>query len=281
MTLTDDQRRRYDRHLVIPDLGEAGQAKLAAARVLVVGAGGLGSPALYYLAAAGVGTLGVLDGDVVELSNLQRQILHTTDDIGRPKVASAAEKLRALNPDVDVVEHHLHLDTGTVGAVLAGYDVVVNAVDNFAARYLLNDACVLLEKTLVEGAILRYGGLAMTIGGGQTACYRCVFPEVPHDEGVASPAQAGVFGPVPGVIGSLQAGEVIKVVTGVGVPLYDRLLEYDAHEQRFHEVRVMREPACPVCGTAPTITSLAEAGSFDAGRGEAAATPASAAPEGS
>jgi len=255
MTLRDDQRRRYARHLVIPELGERGQEKLAAAGVLVVGAGGLGSPALYYLAAAGVGRLGVVDGDVVELSNLQRQILHTTADIGRPKVASAAEKLRALNPDVTVVEHHVRVSADSVLDLLAGHDVIVGAVDNFATRYLINDACVLAGATLVEGAILRFTGLAMTIAGGRTACYRCVFPAVPDDGALPSPAEAGVFGPVPGVIGAVQAAEVVKLVTGFGEPLFDRLLEFDAAAATFHEVKVAREPACPVCGERPTIRS--------------------------
>lgn len=269
MTLRDDQRQRYQRHLIIPDLGEAGQERLAQASVLVVGAGGLGSPALYYLAAAGVGRLGVVDGDKVELSNLQRQTLHTTADLGRPKVVSAAEKLRALNPDVEVVEYPLRLTADNAEDLLKGYDVIVDAVDNHSGRYLLNDASVLLGKTLVEGAILRYSGLAMTIAGGETACYRCVFPEMPDDGAVPGTAEAGVFGPVPGVIGAIQAAEAIKVITVSGVPLYDRLLEYDAHEQRFHEVTVARESACPVCGTDPQITAIGMRPPGEAGRGEA------------
>jgi adenylyltransferase/sulfurtransferase len=251
-------RVRYLRHLVIPELGEGGQEKLRAARVLVVGAGGLGSPCLLYLAAAGVGRLGVVDFDVVELSNLQRQIIHTTDDIGRDKTLSAAEKVTALNPEVEVVRHQMHLDAGTVEALVQPYDVVVTAVDNLPARFLLNDACVLARKTLVEGAILRFVGLAMTIKGGESACYRCLFPEPPAPGATQSVAEAGVFGPVPGVIGAIQATEVIKIVTGIGRPLTGRLLQYDALEMSFDEVEVSRDPACPVCGEHPVITAVGQ-----------------------
>lgn len=258
MTLSAEDRQRYARHLVIPELGEAGQEKLAAASVVVVGVGGLGSPAAYYLAAAGVGRLGLVDADAVELSNLQRQVLHTTNDLGRRKVESAAEKLHALNPRVRVETHDVRFSAATAEAVLRDYDVVVTGVDNFPARFLLNDACVLLRKTLVEGAILQFVGLAMTIRGGETACYRCVFPEMPPPGSSPSPAEAGVFGPVPGTIGSIQACEAIKVITGVGEPLYDRLLQYDAAALSFQEVAVAREPTCPVCGLTPSITSLVD-----------------------
>jgi adenylyltransferase/sulfurtransferase len=260
VSLSDEDRTRYARHLAIPEFGEQGQQKLAASSVLVVGTGGLGSPVLLYLAAAGVGRLGIVDDDVVELSNLQRQVLHATSDIGRRKVESAAEKLHALNPGVDLVGHDMRLSPETAEELLSGYDVIVTAVDNFPSRFLLNDACVLLRKTLVEGAILRFTGLAMTIKGGETACYRCVFPQMPAADSVPSPAEAGVFGPVAGTIGCLQACEVVKVLTGIGEPLYDRLLQFDAAEMSFQEVMLGREPACPVCGAAPTITSIADAG---------------------
>lgn len=260
MSLSDEDRARYARHLVIPEFGEEGQEKLASSSVLVVGTGGLGSPVLLYLAAAGVGRLGIVDDDVVELSNLQRQVLHATPDVGRRKVDSAADKLRALNPGVDLVRHDVRFSPETAEELLSGYDVVVTAVDNFPSRFLLNDACVLLRKTLVEGAILRFTGLAMTIKGGETACYRCVFPEMPAADSVPSPGEAGVFGPVAGTIGCLQACEVVKVLTGIGEPLYDRLLQFDAAEMSFQEVMLSREPACPVCGAAPTITALADAG---------------------
>ena len=251
-------RVRYLRHLVIPELGEEGQEKLRAAGVLVVGAGGLGSPCLLYLAAAGVGRLGIVDFDVVELSNLQRQIIHNTDDIGRDKTVSAAEKVAALNPEVEVVCHQTRLDAGTVERLIAPYDVIVTAVDNLPARFLLNDACVLARKTLVEGAILRFVGLAMTIRGGESACYRCLFPKLPSPGAAASPAEAGVFGPVPGVIGAIQATEVIKVLTGIGRPLAGRLLQFDALEMTFEEVAVSRDPACPVCGEHPLITKITQ-----------------------
>jgi len=256
MSLDEEQRRRYARHLVIPELGAAGQQKLAGAAVLVVGAGGLGSPALFYLAAAGVGRLGVIDDDVVELSNLQRQIVHTTADIGRPKAVSAAEKLRALNPEVVVDVHEERFAAGNALDLLAGYDVIVDAVDNFSSRFLVNDACVLAGTPLVEGAILRFTGLALTVRPRETACYRCVFPELPDDGSLPAPSQAGVFGPVPGVIGAVQAAETIKLITGCGRPLFDRLLEFDALDLTFDEVRVTREPGCPVCGERPSITAL-------------------------
>ncbi len=246
--LTEAQRLRYSRHLAIPELGEEGQAKLAAASVLVVGLGGLGSPAALYLAAAGIGRLGLLDADVVEPSNLQRQVLHFTGDVGRPKTESAAEKLAALNPEVELVPHRLRFGAETAAEVVRGYDVVVTAVDNFAARLVLNEVCVRGRRTLVEAAILRFTGLAMTISGGETACYRCVFPEMPSDDAGPSPAQAGVFGPRAGLMGCVQACEAVKVVTGVGRPLYGRLLQVDAADLTFHEVAVERDPQCPVCG---------------------------------
>ncbi|MBM3147724.1 MAG: HesA/MoeB/ThiF family protein [Actinobacteria bacterium] len=255
-TAGDDQAR-YRRHLVIPEIGLEGQRALGRASVLVVGAGGLGSPCLFYLAAAGVGRLGVLDHDVVEVSNLQRQIIHSTADIGRSKTVSAAAKLRALNPGVEVVEHRLRFGPETAADLMAGYDVVVTAVDNLPTRFFLNDACVLCGATLVEAAILRFVGLATTIRGGETACYRCLFPELPAEGSVPSPAEAGVFGPVAGVMGCIQATEAIKVIVGAGRPLYDRLLQFDALEMTFEEVAVQRDPACPVCGEAPRITDLA------------------------
>lgn len=256
MALSAEERARYARHLPLAGLDEDAYGKLKAASVLVIGAGGLGSPALYYLAAAGIGRLGVVDSDVVELSNLQRQILHTTDDLGRPKTASAAEKLRALNPHVEVVEHQERFTAATAFALLDGYDLIVNAVDNFPSRFLVNDACVLRGKTFCEGGILGYVGVAMTIAGGRTACYRCLFPETIKPEDAPTPVQEGVFGPVPGVIGAIQAAEAIKVIARIGRPLYDRLLQYDALTMTFDEVPVQRDPACPVCGAHPTIIEL-------------------------
>jgi len=250
-----DERRRYDCQLVLEELGERGQNALRSGSALVVGAGGLGAPILYYLAAAGVGRIGVVDDDVVELSNLQRQILFTTADLGRRKAEVAAERLSALNPEVEVEASIDRLVAANAAALLRRYDVIVTAVDNFPTRYLLNDTCVLLGKTLVDGAVLRLSGLAMTIKGGETACYRCLFPEPPPPAGVIGCAEAGILGPIPGVIGSVQALEVIKVLTGAGEPLYDRLLQFDGGALTFTEVEVARVPACPVCGEQATITA--------------------------
>ncbi|MGO8685529.1 MAG: HesA/MoeB/ThiF family protein [Thermoleophilia bacterium] len=254
--MRDEQALRYIRHLRLPEMDEAAHERLQASRVLVVGVGGLGSPALYYLAAAGVGHLGIVDADVVELSNLQRQILHSTADLGRPKTISAAEKLRALNPDVDVVGYQERFTEHNAVALLAGYDVIVDGVDNFASRYLLNDACVLQGKTLIEGAVLRYTGMVTTIKGGETACYRCLFPAAPADGQVPSAAEAGVFGPVAGMIGVLQAAEALKVLAGFGQPLINRALYVDLLTMAFDVIEVAREPDCPVCGQHPTITTL-------------------------
>jgi len=252
------ERGRYDCERVLTEGGERGQDALRRGSALVVGAGGLGAPVLYYLAAAGVGRIGIVDDDVVELSNLQRQILFTTADIGRPKAEVAAERLAALNPEVALEVHASRLIAATAFATIDGYDVVVTAVDNFPTRYLLNDACVLRRKTLVDGAVLRMTGLAMTIKGGESACYRCLFPEPPPPAGVISCSEAGVLGPIPGLIGSIQALEVLKVITGAGRPLHDRLLQYDGGAMTFTEVEVSRVPSCPVCGEQPTITELVD-----------------------
>jgi len=256
MRISGRERGRYDCQLVLPELGERGQAALRAGRVLVVGAGGLGAPVLLYLVAAGVGHVTVVDNDVVELSNLQRQVLYTTDDLGQPKAERAAARLRAMNPEVTVTAVTERFRAATAAALVAAHDVVVTAVDNFPTRYLLNDACVLARRTLVDGAVLRTSGLAMTVKGGETACYRCLFPEPPPPAGVVSCAEAGILGPVPGVIGAVQALEAIKVLAGVGQPLYGRLLQFDGAAMTFTEVAVARDPGCPVCGRRPTITAL-------------------------
>ena len=258
MRISGHERQRYDCQLVLKEVGERGQDALRAGSVLVVGAGGLGAPVLFYLVAAGVGRVGIVDDDVVELSNLQRQILFTTDDIGRPKAEVAAARLGALNPEVTLEPHTSRLHAGHRVSVIDDYDVVVTAVDNFPTRYLLNDACVLRGKTLVDGAVLRMMGLAMTVKGGETACYRCLFPEPPPPAGVVSCSEAGVLGPIPGLIGAIQALEVIKVLTGAGQPLYDRLLQFDGAAMTFNEVEVARVPTCPVCGDRPTITELVD-----------------------
>ena len=256
--LSGDDILRYSRHLLLPGFGAATQQRLRDGRVLVVGAGGLGSPVIIYLAAAGVGTLGIIDNDVVDLTNLQRQIVHGVSDIGRSKVTSATEAVAALNPGVRVVEHDTRLGADNVMQLIAEYDVIVDGVDNFAARFLLNDACVLAGKTLVEAGILRFGGLVMTIRGGESACYRCVFNEPPPPGAVPSCSEAGVLGSVAGVVGALQANEVIKVLTGIGEPLLGRLLQFDALRTEFYEVAVGRAAGCAVCGDAPTITAPIE-----------------------
>jgi molybdopterin/thiamine biosynthesis adenylyltransferase/rhodanese-related sulfurtransferase len=256
-TLTPDQRRRYSRHLLIPEVGEAGQQKLLDARVLLVGAGGLGSPAALYLAAAGVGTLGVVDADTVDDSNLQRQVIHTTDRVGMPKVESARLTIEALNPDVTVVKHETLLTKENVLDLIGQYDVVLDGTDNFSARYLINDACVLLGKPNVHGSIFRFEGQATTFVAGAGPCYRCLFPTPPPPELAPSCAEAGVLGLLPGTIGLLQATEVVKLILGVGEPLIGRLLTYDALETQFRTLRLSRDPECPMCGPdAPT--SLAD-----------------------
>ena len=253
MTLSASERERYQRHLTLVEIGAAGQDKLKAARVLVVGAGGLGSPAALYLAAAGCGTLGLLDCDRVELSNLQRQVLFDSSAIARSKAEAGRERLASLNPEIRVVAHALELKAANVRAVFKDYDLVLDGTDRLATRYLVNDACVILGLPLVSAAIHRFEGQVMTYVPGQGPCYRCVFPQAPEG-GVANCAQAGVLGVLPGVLGTLQATEAIKLITGVGDPLTGRLLTYDALEMRFHEFRVARRPDCAVCGTAPTIT---------------------------
>jgi molybdopterin/thiamine biosynthesis adenylyltransferase len=258
MLISGGERQRYDCQLVLKEVGERGQDKLRRASVLVVGAGGLGSPALYYLAAAGVGHIGVADDDIVELSNLQRQVLYTTGDIGKSKAACAAARLRALNPEARIDTYERRLTAANAREVIEDYEIVVTAVDNFPTRYLLNDACVLLRKTLVDGAVLRLTGLAMTVRGGETTCYRCLFPEPPPPAGVISCSEAGVLGPIPGTIGAIQALEAIKVITGAGRPLYDRLLQFDGGAMTFQEVELSRSPDCPVCGDHPTVTALVD-----------------------
>jgi molybdopterin/thiamine biosynthesis adenylyltransferase/rhodanese-related sulfurtransferase len=254
--LTAEQRDRYSRHLKVPEIGESGQARLLESKVLLVGAGGLGSPAGLYLAAAGVGTLGLVDFDVVDRSNLQRQVLHTDASVGRPKTESAETTLRALNPEVRVVRHDLRLEASNVEAVLAPYDVVLDGCDNFSTKYLVNDAAVLLGKTNVYGSIFRFEGQASTFVPRSGPCYRCLYPEPTPAELAPSCDEAGVLGVLPGVVGLIQATEVIKVLLGKGQPLVGRLLAYDALDMTFREYRVRRDPGCAVCGDAPTIREV-------------------------
>jgi len=254
--LTVEEVKRYSRHLIIPDVGKTGQRRLKNARVLVVGAGGLGSPALLYLAAAGVGTLGVIDFDVVDESNLQRQIIHGQSDIGRPKAVSAMESIREVNPLVNVVLHEERLDSDNAMQIFEPYDLIVDGTDNFATRYLVNDACVLLGKPYVWGSIYRFDGQASVFWAEHGPCYRCLYPEPPPPGMVPSCAEGGVLGVLCASIGSIQVNEAIKVITGIGEPLAGRLMIYDALEMNYRTVRVRKDPECPVCGKNPTITEL-------------------------
>jgi len=256
--LTEEEILRYSRHIILSEVGGAGQQKLKEARVLVVGAGGLGSPVLLYLAAAGVGHIGVIEDDVVDVTNLQRQVIHSTGDVDKPKVHSARESMEQINPHIEVDVYHERLTKDNIFSLLEKYDIVVDGVDNFPTRYLINDACVMKKKKLVEGGILRFMGLVMSISGGETACYRCVYEEPPPPGTVPSCAEAGILGAVAGVVGTLQATEVLKMITGVGEPLYNRLLQFDAEALHFHELNAKRNPKCPVCGENPTITELIE-----------------------
>jgi adenylyltransferase/sulfurtransferase len=252
--LTAEQKLRYSRHLLMPEIGEEGQAKLLNARVLLIGTGGLGSPAALYLAAAGVGTLGLVDFDTVEVSNLQRQILHTQDRIGMAKTQSAKIALTALNPEVRVVEHNEVLSSESAPRLFRDYDVIVNGCDNFPTRYLANDVAIFERKPLVDGGIFRFEGQVSTIVPFASPCYRCRYPSPPPPEEAPSCAEAGVLGVLPGIVGVLQATEVIKLILGIGEPLTGRLLHIDALDMRFREFRVPRDPDCPVCGEDPTIT---------------------------
>jgi len=262
--LTEAQRDRYSRHLLLPEVGEAGQAKLLKSKVLLIGAGGLGSPAALYLAAAGIGTLGIVDADVVDASNLQRQVLHATSRVGQAKVESATQVLRDLNPDVKVVSHKERVDSSNVDRLFADYDVIVDGTDNFPTRYLVNDASVFLGKPVVHGSIFRFDGQLTTfvpdkaasrLGIAAGPCYRCLYPEPPPPHLAPSCQEAGVLGILPGVIGVLQATEAVKLLLNRGDALVGRLLTYDSLKMKFRELRLRRAPDCPVCGPKPTITS--------------------------
>src|SRR5947207_4197838 len=247
-TLTAEQRNRYMRHLLLPEVGEDGQLKLLDAKVLLIGAGGLGSPAALYLAAAGVGTLGIIDMDVVDASNLQRQILHNLERVGERKVDSAKKTLTALNPDVDVVTYDVRLGADNVLDIIDGYDVIVDGTDNFPTRYLVNDASLLKRIPVVHGSIFRFEGQATVFAPYEGPCYRCLIPEPPPPELAPSCAEAGVLGVLPGIVGSIQAIEAIKMLLGLGDPLIGRLLAYDSLEQSFRTFKVNRDPNCPACG---------------------------------
>ncbi|GLH97830.1 adenylyltransferase/sulfurtransferase MoeZ [Phytohabitans aurantiacus] len=256
--LTVDEIRRYSRHLIIPDVGVDGQKRLKNAKVLCVGAGGLGSPALMYLAAAGVGTLGIVDFDTVDESNLQRQIIHGQSDIGRPKAESAAASVREINPYVNVVIHNTALDRDNVKEIFSQYDLIVDGTDNFATRYMVNDAAVLLGKPYVWGSIYRFDGQASVFWAEHGPCYRCLYPEPPPPGMVPSCAEGGVLGVLCASIGSIQVTEAIKLITGIGEPLVGGLTVYDALEMTYRKIKVRKDPACALCGENPTVTDLLE-----------------------
>ena len=256
LALTNEEVARYSRHLIMPEVGMQGQLKLKAARVLCVGAGGLGSPVLLYLAAAGVGQLGLVDFDEVDYSNLHRQIIHGTPDVGRSKLDSAKARLNALNPEVDVVTYEMALSSENALGLFADYDLVIDGTDNFPTRYLVNDACVLQGKPNIYGSIFRFEGQASVFASTDGPCYRCLYPEPPPPGLVPSCAEGGVLGILPGVIGTLQATEAIKVILGVGEPLIGRFLIFDALKMRFRELKLRKDPDCPVCGEHPTVTQL-------------------------
>lgn len=267
-TLTQEQKIRYSRHTMLPEVGEEGQLKLLASKILLVGAGGLGSPSAFYLAAAGVGTIGIVDPDVVDVSNLQRQILHRNDDVGVPKVESAARAMRDLNPDVKIIQYKEFLTSENILRILDdGWEVVVDGCDNFPTRYLINDACVFRKIPNVHGSIFQFEGqasvFAPSLGG---PCYRCLYPEPPPPGMVPSCAEAGVIGALPGIVGTIQAMEAIKLILDRGKPLTGRLLQFDALEMKWRELKLRRDPKCPVCGEHPTIKALVDYEAFCAAK---------------
>jgi molybdopterin/thiamine biosynthesis adenylyltransferase len=270
-----DQLQRYSRHFILPEVGEAGQAKLLDAKVLLIGAGGLGSPTAYYLAAAGVGTLGIVDDDVVDRSNLQRQILHSDDRVGMPKVESAQKTLQGLNPDVKVIGYRERVTSENVRRLFADYDIIVDGCDNFPTRYLVNDACVFMNKPNVHGSIFQFEGQATVFWPGKGPCYRCLFPEPPPPGAAPSCQEAGVLGVLPGLVGCVQAVETVKLILGVGTPLVGRLLHFDTLAMEIKTLRLRRDPECPVCGDRPTVRELIDYEEFCGLRGgHDAASPA-------
>jgi adenylyltransferase/sulfurtransferase len=271
--LTPEEALRYHRQIILPHVGPEGQERLKRGKILLVGAGGLGSPAALYLAAAGVGRLGVVDGDLVELSNLQRQVLHDTPSVGRSKTESARRRLARINPDVHVEDYPVRLESGNAMAILEGWDLVVDGTDNFPTRYLVNDACVMLGIPFVYGAVFRFEGQASVFGAEGGPCYRCLFRDPPPPESVPSCSEAGVLGVLPGLIGTIQATEAMKLVLGVGQPLVGRLLLVDSLGMDFREVEVRRDPDCAMCGEVPTITGLIDYERFCGGETAPAAAP--------
>ena len=255
---TDEQIERYSRHIILPEVGGSGQQKMLEARVLLLGAGGLGSPAAYYLAAAGIGNLGIVDFDQVDLSNLQRQIIHSTERIGMLKTESAKKTIQALNPDVNVTLYNEKMDSSNIMSLIKDYDYVVDGSDNFPTRYLVNDACVMKNKTLIHGSIYRFEGQVTVFKPGDGPCYRCLYPEPPPPGMVPNCQEGGVLGVLAGVIGNLQVVEVLKLILGIGKPLVGKLLIYDALNTEFRSLRLRRDPNCPICGEKPTIKELVD-----------------------
>ena len=253
---TDEQIERYSRHIILPEVGGSGQQKMLEARVLLLGAGGLGSPAAYYLAAAGIGNLGIVDFDQVDLSNLQRQIIHSTERIGMLKTESAKKTIQALNPDVNVTLYNEKMDSSNIMSLIKDYDYVVDGSDNFPTRYLVNDACVMKNKTLIHGSIYRFEGQVTVFKPGDGPCYRCLYPEPPPPGMVPNCQEGGVLGVLAGVIGNLQVVEVLKLILGIGKPLVGKLLIYDALNTEFRNLRLRRDANCPICGEKPTIKEL-------------------------
>jgi len=256
VNLREDQIERYSRQIILPNVGGKGQEKLLSAKVLIIGAGGLGSPAALYLASAGIGTVGIVDSDKVELNNLQRQIIHSIKEVGRPKVESARDRINAINDDVKVITYNLRVTSENILDIIRDYNIVVDGSDNFPTRYLVNDACVLSKKPLSHGGIFRFDGQAITIIPGESACYRCLFPEPPPLGLVPSCQEAGILGAVAGVIGVIQANEVLKFVLGTGELLTGKLLVFNALDSSFRKVKVPRDRGCPICGENPTVTTL-------------------------
>jgi adenylyltransferase/sulfurtransferase len=275
--LSSQEVARYSRHLIMPEVALEGQKRLKASRVLLIGAGGLGSPLGLYLAAAGVGRIGLVDFDVVDFSNLQRQILHGTADVGRPKLQSAKDRILAVNPETQIDLYETRLTSANALKILEPYDLIIDGTDNFPTRYLVNDACVLLKKTNIYGSIFRFDGQASVFAPGQGPCYRCLYPEPPPPGEVPSCAEGGVLGILPGLIGCIQATEAVKLILGKGSPLIGRLLLYDALQMSFQEFKVRRNPKCPVCGDKPTITQLIDYEQFCGIRGEESQVNGSAA----
>ena len=255
---TEDQLERYSRHILLKDVGVEGQEKIMNAKVFIVGAGGLGAPVALYLAAAGVGKIGIADFDTVDLSNLQRQVIHFTDDVGRLKVESAANKMRAINPDVEVIAHNEMVVAANIRELIRGYDFVIDGTDNFAAKFLINDACVIENIPYSHGGILRFDGQTMTIKPKESACYRCVFGAPPPANAVPTCSQAGVLGAIAGMLGTMQAAECLKYITGAGELLTNKLLAFDAKTMNFRKVNLKRNTKCAVCGDHPTITELVD-----------------------